>query len=134
MGINNIYLPKIKSYNRDKDSPRLIEWMEFLRIRDGERMADAKYEWSEEVKQAFEELKELSKDPAMREEALSREIAIRDYYQRLREAREKGLAEGIEQGMAKGLTAVALKMKRQGLDIETIIECTGLTAEEIEAL
>lgn len=55
---------------------------------------------------------------------------------------EKGVAEGIERGMEKGIAAgkaegineVARNMKKTGIDIATIMNCTGLDAETIAKL
>ena len=54
------------------------------------------------------------------------------------EGREKGLLEGREKGLLEGreigLFESARKMKELGLPIETIMEVTGLTAEQINDL
>ena len=47
---------------------------------------------------------------------------------------EKGLEKGLEQGIEKGIRQTAANMKRMGLDIESIVKCTGLTEEEILSL
>ncbi|MBQ9266728.1 MAG: Rpn family recombination-promoting nuclease/putative transposase [Clostridia bacterium] len=64
----------------------------------------------------------------------------------LAEGREKGLAEGREKGLAEGRAEgkeegekskqleIAQKLKNKGIDTDTIIETTGLTKEEVEAL
>ena len=38
------------------------------------------------------------------------------------------------QFLAKGMRQVAVNMKRLGMDMESIINCTGLTEEEIASL
>jgi len=48
----------------------------------------------------------------------------------IEEGRVEGRAEGIEEGILK----VARKMKSKGIPQSSIIEMTGLTAEEIERL
>ncbi len=64
----------------------------------------------------------------------------------LAEGRQEGLAEGRQEGIVEGRQVgleegkqtaqrlIASKMKRQGIPIETIVGCTGLTVEEIETL
>ena len=47
---------------------------------------------------------------------------------------EKGIEQGLEQGIEKGIRQTAANMKRMGLDIESIVKCTGLTEEEILSL
>ena len=54
------------------------------------------------------------------------------------EAEEKGLKKGMEKGLEKGKTEeqrlIATKLKKQGVNIETIAQCTGLSVEEINRL
>ena len=46
----------------------------------------------------------------------------------------KGLAEGMEKGMNKRSLEIARKMLAKGMDEATIIDMTGLTAEEMKLL
>ena len=129
-----VEIPKVKRYNKENgtEDDMLIVWTEFLGIRDEtELIAMSSKELPEEVRKAFEELKELSKDPAMREVALSREIALRDHYQRLFEAEQRGIEIGREEGKKDAMIGVAKHMKAQGLPIEMIQSITGLSVEEI---
>lgn len=57
-------------------------------------------------------------------------IKIRDELGRIELAEEKG----IEKGKIEGKIEVAKKLKSKGFDIETIIETTGLSKQEIENL
>ena len=54
------------------------------------------------------------------------------------EGREEGLKQGIErgtqQGIEQGKIDTARLMKANGISIEMIITCTGLTLEQIEQL
>ena len=58
------------------------------------------------------------------------------------EGRAEGRAEGLEEGLAKGKAEgieegkkeMALRMKAEGIPVEIIARCSGLSAEEIEAL
>ena len=47
---------------------------------------------------------------------------------------QQGIQQGVQIGTQKGITEVAKRMLAQNKDIEFIIECTGLTKEEIENL
>lgn len=58
----------------------------------------------------------------------------RDWNACLRTAERDGEAIGIEKGIAKERLSIAKKLKSLGIDIQAIIQSTGLTAEEIEAL
>ena len=44
---------------------------------------------------------------------------------------EKGLAEGMERGMTQRSLEIARKMLANGMDAATVMEITGLSAEEI---
>ncbi|MBC8603544.1 PD-(D/E)XK nuclease family transposase [Parabacteroides acidifaciens] len=48
--------------------------------------------------------------------------------------RAEGLAAGEAKGLAEGVRQTAINMKRTGLDVDTIVNCTGLSKEEILAL
>ncbi|WP_455639650.1 Rpn family recombination-promoting nuclease/putative transposase [Parabacteroides sp.] len=52
----------------------------------------------------------------------------------LAEGKTEGLAEGEAKGEAKAQRLIAANMKKQGVDIETIAQCTGLPIEEINEL
>ena len=51
---------------------------------------------------------------------------------------EKGIEKGIEKGKAEGKIEeqrlIAANFKKQGINIETIAQCTGLSVEEINGL
>ena len=49
----------------------------------------------------------------------------------LAEGLEKGLAEGMEKGMNQRSLEIARKMLANGMDAATVMEITGLSAEEI---
>jgi predicted transposase/invertase (TIGR01784 family) len=60
------------------------------------------------------------------------------YAQGIRQGREEGEAKGMEIGMEKGIAQgkveIAKAMLSQGFAVSTIVELTGLTPEEVEAL
>ena len=47
---------------------------------------------------------------------------------------EKGKVEGKAEGKAEEQRLIAANFKKQGIDIETIAQCTGLSVEEINEL
>ena len=49
----------------------------------------------------------------------------------LAEGMERGLAEGMEKGMNQRSLEIARKMLANGMDAVTVMEITGLSAEEI---
>ena len=52
----------------------------------------------------------------------------------LQKAGQQEKKNGIIEGKAERNNEIAKKMKDKGMDIETIVELTGLTREEIEKL
>ncbi len=51
---------------------------------------------------------------------------------------EKGKAEGMKHGVEKGKAEeqllIAANLKKQGINIETIAQCTGLSVKEVSEL
>lgn len=47
---------------------------------------------------------------------------------------QKGIEKGIEKGIGLGVEKVARSLLQQGVDLNIIMQCTGLTREKIESL
>ena len=47
---------------------------------------------------------------------------------------QKGMEKGLEKGMKNGKIEIARKMLAQGIDEATVMDLTGLTAEEIKQM
>ena len=47
---------------------------------------------------------------------------------------EQGKQAGLEEGLMKGKLQTATNLKKSGIDLQTIVNCTGLTLEEVEKL
>jgi predicted transposase/invertase (TIGR01784 family) len=52
----------------------------------------------------------------------------------MEKGRAEGIAEGIEEGMSQRSLEIARKMLAKGLDEASVMDMTGLTAEEIKLL
>ena len=52
----------------------------------------------------------------------------------LEQGHAKGLEEGLEQGRAKGMIEMAKNLKSLGVDVQTIMQASGLTEEQIGRL
>ena len=50
------------------------------------------------------------------------------------EGKAEGMKHGIEKGKAEEQRLIAANLKKQGVDIGTIAQCTGLSVEEISEL
>ena len=60
---------------------------------------------------------------------------IDDSYQKGKEeGKEEGIAEGMEKGMSQRSLEIARKMLAKGMDEASVMDMTGLTAEEIKLL
>ena len=125
-----IEVPKaIEEYKRNKKDETL-QWMMFL---DNPRDKEVKriMEENEDIKEAGEELEKISQDERIRREALNAEIARRDNEQRMYEAKREGREEGLTTGRKEAKLEDAKKMLEKKIPIETIVEITGLTKDEI---
>ena len=84
--------------------------------------------------QLFRKLKSIVEIERMSaNERLEYELSLaveRDMLSALDASREEGEAKG----RAEGVRQTAMNMKRTGLDIGTIADCTGLSKETIQAL
>jgi predicted transposase/invertase (TIGR01784 family) len=89
----------------------------------------------ETSKMAYRDIKN-SVDTAKREGiAEGKEIGMKEGMEK---GMEKGRAEGIEEGRAEGMNLrsleIARKMLAKGMDEASVMDMTGLTAEEIKLL
>ena len=126
-----IELSKIKGRENEKD--QLLDWLVFLENPESERVIQ-KMEENENLKEAVEKLDRISEDEKMQRIIELREKAIRDEHA----IYDKGLDDGIEEGKAKGAREkqieIAKKLLKSKVEIEIIIDTTGLTEEEIKKL
>jgi predicted transposase YdaD len=110
------------------------------------------------MREAVDTLYEISADDKVRAEYEMRQKAWRDrmsqfdgYYrdglkegriegriegklEGIQEGLEKGKQEGIQEGLKKGKLEIAAVMKKNGIPVEQIILCTGLSLDEIAEL
>ena len=93
-------------------------------------------ETKEAIKKAQENLEQISKDEherylaELREKYIRDQVAVQEYG--YVHGKEEGREEGREEGIVEGKIQIAKKMLEKNLDIELIMETTGLTKEEIE--
>ena len=81
------------------------------------------------------EVAEVSK--LSREERIKYDHALkhfRDMYNTITGAEQKGRAEGRAEGLAEAKMEYARRMKIKDFPIEDIVEITGLSRDEVEAL
>lgn len=120
-----IEIPKAERILKKDKYNRIAQWLMFLDNPNTERVEEIMKE-NEEVKKANSVLHIMSEDEEL---------------QRLAELREKwdldersAIQNAKDDGEEKAKIEIAQKMKAKGMDVDTIIEITGLTKEEIEKL
>ena len=99
------------------------------------KQVEERYISFEASKMAYRDIKN-SVDTAKREGiAEGKEIGMKEGMEK---GREEGRAEGIEEGRAEGMSQrsleIARKMLAKGMDEASVMDMTGLTAEEIKLL
>lgn len=142
------YLIRVNEFNKVAVTP-LEEWIEYLKT--GVIHPDTTTPGLEEARKKLIYYNMSAKERHAYDEHLSAVMIQNDVLdsaklEGLIEGRAEGIAEGraegIAEGRAEGLLAgekkkqmeVARNLKQMGLPLETVIQATGLTAEEIEKL
>ena len=90
--------------------------------------------WNYMKEQAIEEGKAIGIEQGIEkgiEQGIEQGIA-QGIAQGIEKGIEKGIMMGIEKGQQEALIQTARKMKTMNIPVETIIQCTGLSLEEIE--
>ena len=118
--IHIIELEKIEERNQESND-KLLDWLYFL-INPNSRRVKEKMAENEELKEAKEKLDKITEDERMQQLAWWREKAIYEENTRINSSYKRGIRD------------TAKKMKEKNISIETIVEITGLTKEEIEKL
>ena len=130
-----IELPKFKR-KKPKVADLLEKWLYV--IGGAQKMMEEYKKENEEIKEAVEQLKEMSADEYERELYEIRERSRLTYNTEMYEAKRQGILEGEKQGEKRGTEKekreIAKKMKEKGADIKFIQEVTGLTEDEIHEL
>ena len=118
--IHIIELEKIEERSQESND-KLLDWLYFLINPDSRRVKE-KMEENKELKEAKEKLDKITEDERMQQLAWWREKAIYEENTRINSSYKRGIRD------------TAKKMKEKNISIETIVEITGLTKEEIEKL
>lgn len=89
---------------------------------------------TEIIEKAGANMIEVSKDEIEWAYHLSYDRAEIDYKNGMEISREEGLAEGIAQGSRNKAVETARNMLSKNISVEIVVECTGLSVEEVEKL
>ena len=126
-------LPKLKKTDIEKDE--LALWLKFISSpNDMEVRKEMEKEENKYLKQAMEELQDLSNDPGFERIVESREKFLRDQAQREKDSKRSGEEQGKKIGEEQKAKAIAKKMLEKGMTIDEIMELTELTKQDIEKL
>ncbi len=133
-----IELPKAKRVYTKNENNTISQWMMFLDNPNSKEVAKI-MDKNENIKSAREQLKQVSGDYELRRIAELREKYIRDEAAAIDFATEKGLRLGTEQGMKQGMkqgieqgiVQTAKNMLKLNMDINTIMQVTNLSKEQI---
>ena len=131
-----IELPKFRKQNPNMNE-KLNQWLVFLDDYNKEAVKLAE-EKNDTLKKARIEMNYLTGDAEVRRLAELREKWEMDRISEIGYAKREGIKEGEKRGEKrgekKGKIEIAKKMIEKGMNIETIIEITGLTKKEIESI
>ena len=138
------FLIRVKSFDKIAEN-HLEEWIRYLKDGDidesttapGLREAKRKLEYlsmTEKERKAYDRhLDNIMIQNDMFDSA-TKEGFIQGRAEGRFEGRAEGLAEGLEKGRAEGILTAARNFKALGMSTATIMQATGLSAEEIEKL
>jgi len=136
MEVNVLELPKIQNATKTNDAT-LLQWMKFLKATNREEL-DMLAQNNPDIQKAVKRLYTLSEDQKARMLAEDREKFRRDQEQYVMDALERGLEkgriEGREEGREEERKEFARKMLQHSFPLEQIVEMTGFSRQEIEAL
>ena len=128
-----IEIPRAKRMYKQNGKDKIGQWMTFF-DNPNEKEVGQIMEENEEIKEAVDELKEMSESYTLRRIAELREKGERDYNSAIGDAREDGIIQGRKEGKKEERQEIAKKMLESGIPIEKIEKITGLKKEEIESI
>ena len=129
--IHFIEIPKLEDGSDEKDM--LVAWIEFLKNPESEKVRSLEMS-VDEIREAKDELIEMSNDDTQRELYEMRAKTLRDKISALNEAERKGIKKGREEGEKNKAIEIAKSLIDLGLDKESIAKSTGLDLCEVEKL
>lgn len=142
------YVLRVNEFDKVARTP-LDEWIQFLKTGEIEKTATAKGLPEARERLRIDALDDTEKQAYYRDmEAIryQKSVIFTGWYEGRAdglaegraegkvEGKAEGLAEGLAEGKVEGLRQTAFNMKKQGLPVSVISQCTGLTEEEIANL
>ena len=128
-----IELSKAKEEYMKNKTNKKAQWMMFINNPNEMEVQEIMKE-NKEIEEAVVVIKEMTEDEKLERLAFLRQKAIMDEKAIYAAGLDKGELRGKEEGIKQEKIETAKKMKAKNMDINTIIEITELTKEEIEKL
>lgn len=126
------YILRVNDFNKWSKVP-LEQWIYFLNT--GEIPDDATAPGLPEARERLQLDRLNSNELKAYYRHLDNMVILRsNIYTEREEGRAEGIAEGKAEGKAEEALLIAKKMKEKGLPTDTIVQCTNLSAKEIEKL
>ena len=127
-----IELPKFRKAHPNMDE-KLNQWLAFIDDNDRGKIKMAEKK-NKTLEKARKEMTYLTGDEEIRRLAELREKWEMDWNSSMDYSKREGIKEGVTEGRKKERIENAKKMKEKNIPIETIVEITELTKEEIEKI
>ena len=130
------YVLRVDGFNQQAKTP-LDEWIAFLKTGEIDQNSTAYGLQEARERLRIDQLNEKDRRQYYADmEALrdQRSVIKTGWIEGKAEGKAEGLAEGKAEGLAEGQPLIATNFKKQGICIETIAQCTGLSIEEINEL
>ena len=131
-----IEIPKVVKAYQKTPNDEVLQWMLFLDNPEKEEVTRIMEE-NKDIKEAKEELDRISQDDLLRRKVLKRTLEIADQLQlkkEAKEAREKGLSDGLVIGIEKEKKAVIKKLHELNISIEQIAKVVELKEEDVKEI
>ena len=141
-----IELPKALRIYKENPKNKISQWMVFMDDPNKKEVIQIMEE-NKNIEEAVKELKEVSGDKELRRIAELREkgrrdmMAMKSYAERTgrekgmeegrKEGRKEGREKGIEEGKLEERIEIAKRLLKKGINVEDIVEITGLSKEQI---
>lgn len=119
-----------KIENAREGEEKLVKWAKIFRAK---TMAELETlaAGEEALKSMVAHIRELSEEEKIRQQCEAREDYERRLLTEYRAGERSGIERGLKQGKERGIELTAIKMKKEGIAVSTIVKCTGLTEKQV---
>ena len=119
-----------KIENAREGEEKLVKWAKIFRAK---TMAELETlaAGEEVLKSMVAHIRELSEEEKIRQQCEAREDYERRLLTEYRAGERSGIERGLKQGKERGIELTAIKMKKEGIAVSTIVKCTGLTEKQV---